>query len=60
MSARVFYLHSRRPELCDEHWILCLSKGSDEEHGVAESRKFWGSTLWEEDARNDDTTHTSF
>ena len=40
--------------------IICLSKGSDEKHGVAESRKFWGSTLWEEYARNDDTTHTSF
>ena len=29
--------------------MLCLSKGADEGDGVAEAKKFWGSSLWEED-----------
>lgn len=29
--------------------MLCLSKGNDEGDGVAESKKFWGFSLWEED-----------
>ena len=35
---------------------LCLSKGDNEENGVADSRKFWGNSLWEEDSEEDDKT----
>lgn len=29
--------------------VLCLSKGDNEGDGVAESRKFRGSSIWEEE-----------
>lgn len=29
--------------------MLCLSQGSNEGDGVAEAKKFWGNSLWEED-----------
>ena len=41
--------------------MLCLSKGNDEEHGVAESKKFWGNSFWEEDySQEEDLGQKSF
>ena len=31
--------------------MLCLSKGDDENDGIAESKKFWGGTVWEEEEK---------
>ena len=29
--------------------MLCLSKGADEDNGIADSKRFWGNSFWEED-----------
>ena len=34
--------------------MLCLSKGNDEEHGVADSKKFWGSSAFDEEPEEEE------
>ena len=42
--------------------MLCLSQGSNEGDGVAETKKFWGNSFWEEDysPEEEDFAQTSF
>lgn len=34
--------------------MLCLSKGDDESNGIAESKNFWGSSIWEDEEEEED------